>query len=166
MKIGIVALVLLGTVVLYARGGVGLRVATTTKTTSHAVEPRARVALAWEESLEQLELVGVVRKQSETHTEFAHRAGRSMPERSLQLDELASLADVVTYAPDEIDDAEATRADDAATAIVDTVHARVPRHTVWLSRLDPRRLLGASPATAASTGAFLEGLTRTERPRP
>ncbi len=48
-----------------------------------------------------------------------------MPERSLQLDELASLADVVTYAPDEIDEAEAARADDAATAIADTVQARV-----------------------------------------
>jgi transglutaminase-like putative cysteine protease len=144
VKLGMLAVVLLGAVVLYAFAALAYGALRRRRRRAHAVEPRARIALAWEESLEQLELVGVVRKQSETHTEFAHRAGRTIPERTLQLDELASLADVVTYAPDAIDDSEATRADDAATAIADTVQARVPRQRIWLSRLDPRNLLRAS----------------------
>jgi transglutaminase-like putative cysteine protease len=146
VKIGIVALALLGAVMLYALVALGYGILRRRRRRAHAVEPRARIALAWEESLEQLELVGVVPEQSETHTEFAQRAGRTVPERNLQLHELASLADVVTYAPYEIDEAEAERADDAATAIADTVQARVPRQRVWVSRLDPRRLIRATTA--------------------
>ena len=163
VKLGILALVLLGAVVLYAVGALVYGALRRRRRRAHAVEPRARVALAWEESLEQLELVGVVRKQSETHTEFAVRASRTIPERSLQLDELASLADVVTYAPDAIDEAEAGRADVAATAIADTVQARVPCQKIWLSRLDPRGLSRASSVTAEATGSFFEGLVAEDR---
>ena len=140
VKLGIVALVLLAGVLAYSVVALGYGALRRRRRRKHAVEPRERIALAWEESLEELELVGVVRKQSETHTEFASRAGHAVPERSHQLDELASLADFVTYAPDVIEDAEADRADVASSAIVDTVHARVSRRTVWLNRLDPRTL--------------------------
>jgi hypothetical protein len=140
VRLGTVALVLLGAVILYALVALGYGALRRRRRRKHAVEPRERIALAWEESLEELELAGVVRRQSETHTEFASRAGRAVPERIHQLDELASLADFVTYAPDAIDAAEADRADAASSAIVETVHARVSRRTVWINRLDPRRL--------------------------
>ena len=149
---------LLGAVVLYAFAALAYGALRRRRRRAHAVEPRARIALAWEESLEQLELVGVVRKQSETHTEFAHRAGRTIPERTLQLDELASLADVVTYAPDAIDDSEAdTR---RRRGHRDRRHRSGARAAskVWLSRLDPRTLLPRLDVAAEATGAILQGL--------
>jgi transglutaminase-like putative cysteine protease len=146
VKLGIFALVLLGLVVLYAVLTLGYEAWRRRRRRDHAIDPASRIALAWEESLDELGLVGVVRKQSETRTEFAHRAGRSLPERVSQLDELAELADFVTYSADEIDDAEAVRADEAAMAIAGTVHARVARHKIWLNRLDPRRVLRATGA--------------------
>src|SRR5262249_50782409 len=113
-----------------------------------AVTADARIALAWEESLEDLELVGVVRGDSETHTEYAQRAGHAVPETRTQIDDLATLADFVAFAPDTIDEREAERADAAAASIAETVHARVSARDVWLRRLDPRELLGGTKARA------------------
>ena len=77
--------------------------------------------MAWEESLEDLELIGIVRRPSETHSEFADRASVKLPERRMQLDDLATLTDFVTYAPERLADAEVDRADAAAVAIAETV---------------------------------------------
>jgi transglutaminase-like putative cysteine protease len=140
VKLGIAALVVLAGVIVYALAAyvaTGLR---RRRRRDQAVEPGERVALAWDESLEELELIDVVRRPSETHTEFAHRAGRTLPDHDRDLDDLATLADAVTYAPDALDEASASRADSAASAISTVVRERVPRHRVWLRRVDPRRL--------------------------
>jgi hypothetical protein len=105
-----------------------------------AVEPSAHVALAWEESLDELELVGAIRHPNETHHEFVQRAAAILPERRSELDDLAALADFVTFAPEGLDPTEIDRADAAATKISDTVQSRVSRRTVLLHRLDPRNL--------------------------
>jgi hypothetical protein len=87
-----------------------------------------------------LALLGIVRRSSETHTEFSGRAGDALPERRPDLDVLAELSDLVVYSPEHVADADAARADSAAVAIAETVHERVPRRAVWLRRLDPRQL--------------------------
>jgi transglutaminase-like putative cysteine protease len=140
VKLGIVALLLLAGVVVYALVAfvaTGLR---RRRRHDRAVEPGERVALAWDESLQDLELMNVVRQPSETHTEFALRAGRRLPDHDRDLDDLAVLADAVTYAPEALDEASALRADTAAAAIATVVRERVPRHRIWWQRVDPRRL--------------------------
>jgi len=140
VTLAVMGLVLLAGVVAYAVAASAYTVLRRRRRRVQAVEPGDRVALAWDESLEDLELLDVVRVPSETHTEFAHRAGHVLPDHDHDLDELATLADAATYAPDALDDASAVRADEAAAAIATVVRERVPRRRVWLRRIDPRRL--------------------------
>jgi hypothetical protein len=105
------------------------------------------VTVAWEESLDDLELIGIEPRASESHSEFAERVGYAMPERRNDIDELAGLTDQVTYGADDVADADVDRADDAARAIAETVHARVSWRTRWRHRLDPRNLTRGSKGT-------------------
>lgn len=157
VKLGVIALVLLVLVLLYAVATLAYTAIRRRRRRTRATQPSQQVAVAWEESLEDLELVGVVRRPSETHGEFARRAGATMPERSHQLDELAMLTDFVTYAPDGLAEDEVLRADAAATAITETVHARVPRRRAWLLRLDPRRLLAQTRGKPRQTARSSKG---------
>jgi transglutaminase-like putative cysteine protease len=141
VKLGIVALVLLGAVLVYAAGTLAYVSIRRRRRRDRATEPGAHIALAWEESLEDLELIGAIRRPNETHQEFAERAGSILPERRAHLDDLAALADFVTFAPDGIDPSEVDRADAAAIAISDIVQQRVSKRTVMLHRLDPRNVL-------------------------
>jgi hypothetical protein len=141
VKLGMIALVLLALVLLYVGATLAYVSLRQRRRRERAVEPSAHVALAWEESLEELELVGAVRHPDETHFEFARRAATIVPERRAQLDDLAALADFVAFSPDGLDPAEAERADAAAVAISDTVQSRVSRREVILHRLDPRNLI-------------------------
>jgi hypothetical protein len=141
VKLGIAAVVLLGLLVVYVIGTLLYGWLRRRRRRERATEPGEQVAVAWQESLEDLELLGIVRRPSETHDEFAARAGSQLRERERELSELATLADVVTYATDAPAKYEADRADAAAGAIATTVRARVSRRTIWLHRLDPRRLV-------------------------
>jgi transglutaminase-like putative cysteine protease len=143
VRLGVVALVLLVLVILYVAAAVAYGALRRRRRRARAVDPGERVTVAWEESLEDLELIGITHRASETHSEFAGRASVKLPERRNQLDELAMLTDFVTYAPERLADVEVDRADAAAVAIAETVQARVPRRAVWLRRLDPRQLLRA-----------------------
>jgi transglutaminase-like putative cysteine protease len=148
IKLGVAALALLVAVLLYALGALAYTAWWRHRRRERAVEPGSRVALAWTESLEDLELVGVVRAGDETHVEFARRAGAAVPTTGTALDDLAGLADVATFAPDAVDEAAADRAGDAAASIADTVHARVSPRERWLRRIDPRRLLRSAGASS------------------
>ena len=141
VKLGLVALFLLALVVLYVIGTLAYTALHRRRRRDRATEPGAQVAVAWQESVEDLELLGIVRRPQETHTEFAQRAGSMLPEREGQLDELALLADVVTYSPGGPVEADAERADAAAATIASTVKSRVRWQTVLRHRLDPRRLV-------------------------
>jgi transglutaminase-like putative cysteine protease len=140
VKLGIAAMVLLALLVIYAGATLVYGWLRRRNRRRRATVPGEHVAVAWQESLEDLELLGIVRRPSETHGEFATRAGSQLPERERELDELATLADVVTYASDAVTEPEADQAEVAAGAIAMTVRSRVPRRTVWFYRLDPRRL--------------------------
>lgn len=146
VKLGIVALALLVGVLLYALGALASTAWWRRRRRERAVEPNSQVALAWVESLEELELVGVVRAGDETHVEFARRAGQAVPTTRTAIDDLAGLADVATFAPGAVDQVAADRARDAASSIAETVHARVSSRERWLRRIDPRRLLRSAGA--------------------
>jgi transglutaminase-like putative cysteine protease len=151
VKLGVVALAMLALVLVYVAATLGYAALHRRRRRERARRPGESVAVAWAESLEDLELIGVVPRTSETHTEFAQRAGGTLPERSPDLDELAMLADFVVYAPDGLAEADAVRADDAARAIGDTVRARVSWQAVWRHRLDPRRLMRTVQPRARQT---------------
>jgi transglutaminase-like putative cysteine protease len=157
VRLGVIALMLLVLVIVYAVATLTYTAVRRRRRRRRATEPSEQVAVAWEESLEDLELIGVVRRPSETHGEFARRAGATMPDRRRQLDELAMLTDFVTYAPEGLDESEVARADAAASAITETVQARVPRRRAWIFRLDPRRLLEQTRGKPRQTARTSKG---------
>jgi transglutaminase-like putative cysteine protease len=110
-----------------------------------ADEPDERVRVAWTESVEDLELVGAVRRPQETHDEFAHRAGAAVPGQAHDLASLARATDVATFAPGGLDDTAADRAEATSAAIAASVRSRTPRWRRLVRRLDPRPLLGRPP---------------------
>jgi transglutaminase-like putative cysteine protease len=118
-----------------------------------ATEPGQRVRVAWQESAEELELVGTVRRPHETHDEFAARAGERLPSHVDGLRTLATDTDAATFAPDALDDETAERAERTAALVSEMVRARVPRSRRLLRSFDPRPLLRArrQPRRAAQT---------------
>ncbi|MEZ5140923.1 MAG: transglutaminaseTgpA domain-containing protein [Acidimicrobiales bacterium] len=104
-------------------------------------DPSARVRLAWEESLDELALVGSVPSPSETHDEFAARAGTDLPTAAGALSQLARDTDAATYAPDLVDTDGVRRASAAAEAVVAAVDTRVGAGARFRRHLDPRPLL-------------------------
>ncbi len=111
-----------------------------------ADRPDARVRVAWTESVEDLELVGAVRRPQETHDEFARRAGTAVPGHATDLVHLAEVTDAATFAPDALDEHAAEQAEATSAAIATTVRARTPRRRRFVRRLDPRPLLGRPTA--------------------
>lgn len=105
-----------------------------------AVTPDQRVQVAWQQLVEDLELLGVFRLPSETHREFATRASSVMGERGDDIGLLARSSETAAFAPTHIDDDTAGRAEDTALDIAETVHATVPRWRRLLHRIDPRTL--------------------------
>jgi transglutaminase-like putative cysteine protease len=140
VKLGIAALALLALVSLYVVATLGYGTLHRRRRRERATSPNDSVTVAWEESLDDLELLGIEPRTSESHSEFAERVGWALPERRDDIDELAGLTDQVTYGFDDLADADVSRADDAARAIADTVHAKVSWRTRWRHRLDPRNL--------------------------
>lgn len=107
----------------------------------HAVANRERVRVAWVESLEQLAAVGTRRDAPETSEEFAARAGRRLPSEAGNLALLASDADAATFAPDDVGEDVAARAEGASRQVQETVRGDLTRRQRVWRRLDPRLLL-------------------------
>jgi transglutaminase-like putative cysteine protease len=104
-------------------------------------DPSALVRVAWEESLDELALVGPVPAAAETHDEFAGRAATTVPTAAGALRQLASDTDAATFAPDLVDGAQATRATAAADAVAAAVDTQVSSGQRFRRRIDPRPLL-------------------------
>jgi hypothetical protein len=113
----------------------------------HAVDPDQRVQLSWQELTEELALVGVTPRPSETSSEFAERAAAALPDRASDLAMLALDTDAARFGPDHLDEATADRADTVVEDVTSTVQQRVPRRRRLLHRLDPRPLV-ARPTRA------------------
>ena len=137
----VVGLVLLALLALFA-GVPALYAAERRRRRARAgTDPGALVRVAWEESLDELALVGTVPTPSETHDEFATRAGDTLPTVAGPLVQLARDTDAATYAPDLVDPEASTRAVAAAEAVAAAVDTEVGATARWRRHLDPRPLL-------------------------
>ncbi|MBI2703741.1 MAG: hypothetical protein HYX32_00410 [Actinobacteria bacterium] len=103
-----------------------------------ATEPSARVRVAWQESVEDLELVGVAPLAAETNDEFAVRAGATIPETSAVLIDLAHHTDAATFAEHLVDGEAAHHAEGAASTISTAVRERTTSGRRFANHLDPR----------------------------
>ncbi len=77
-----------------------------------ARDPSARVRVAWQESVERLDLAGLAPAAAETHAEFATRAASAMPKTRAPLQVLAEHADAATFAAEMVDESVAVQAED------------------------------------------------------
>jgi len=107
---------------------------------SRASDPSARVRVAWQESIEGLDLVGVSPTGAETNDEFATRAGEAVPETKDALWTLAHHTDAATYAAGLVDDETVTDAEHAATTIQSVVRDKTTSTRRLREALDPRPL--------------------------
>jgi len=101
-----------------------------------AVEPGDRVRLAWQESIEATQLVGVAPARAETPAEFGRRA-----KDAIGADEFPRLAALVTeadYSPAGVDEAGAQQALAISDGVTSSVRARSTRQQRWRAALDPR----------------------------
>lgn len=106
-----------------------------------ASDASSRVRVAWQESVEELEVLGTRPDPAETHEEFARRAGDRLPVNGPALVHLAHDADAAAYAPGLLTDDVAGRAAAVARSITDEVRTLSRPIDRWLHQLDPRPLL-------------------------
>jgi transglutaminase-like putative cysteine protease len=101
-----------------------------------AKQPGEQVRLAWQESVEAAQLLGVSPASAETATEFGRRARRTLgTEGFLPLADLVTAAD---YSPEGVDEAEAETALELSDDVTSTVRRQSTRQQRMLAALDPR----------------------------
>ncbi|MCU0269931.1 MAG: DUF3488 and transglutaminase-like domain-containing protein [Acidimicrobiales bacterium] len=105
-----------------------------------ATDPASRVDNAWQDAVEELALVGSVPARSETHREFASRAGRRLEPAAGPLGTLAEDADAAAFAGGGLSTTVAERAESAVASIRDVVRSTTTRRDRWVRLLDPRTL--------------------------
>jgi len=103
-----------------------------------AVEPDDQIRLAWQESVESLNLLGLTPRRSETPTEFATHAASSAGLDGFT--ELAGLLVRSSYGPVGAGQDDARRAFTLGEQIANRVKAQSPRSARVLAALDPRPL--------------------------
>lgn len=103
-----------------------------------AVEPDDQVRLAWQESVESLNLIGITPTRSETPTEFATHAATSAGLDGFT--ELAGLLVRSSYGPVGADQEDARRAFALGEQVAHRVKAQSPRSARVIAALDPRPL--------------------------
>lgn len=106
-----------------------------------ATDPNARVRVAWDESIEALGMLDTQPAPSETHEEFAQRAGARLDTAAPSFVGLAHDVDAASYAPDYLSDDVADRAHRVSAAVISAVNAQTTTSRQWRQRLDPRPLL-------------------------
>ncbi len=121
--------------------------------------PADWVRVAWADAIDHLAMVGAMPDHSETHTEFAARAVRLLPEMAGPMAGLAADADAATYANEGLDPAVAQSAAGATGVIHSAVNRRVSPARQRLIKLNPAWLLrraqipNAHHATSSHLGA-------------
>ena len=104
--------------------------------------PATGVETAWAEAAESLELgFGLSRRPAETRREYARRLATDMRVPRDEMGELANKVTVAKYYPAGLSPSDATRADELAATIEQSVSSRVPAFTRWKRMVDPNRLL-------------------------
>jgi transglutaminase-like putative cysteine protease len=110
-----------------------------------ATEPDERVRLAWQESVEAAQVLGVARWRSETHTEFGSRASRTIGATGFPI--LADLVTTADYSADGVDEDEASEALVISDEVTKTVRLQSTRQQRVRSALDPRPPDRRQPST-------------------
>jgi len=103
-----------------------------------ATTDRAKVQVAWQESVEALELIGTRAQPSETHEEFALRAQGDVAGTGSALLDLAHDVDAAAYAPALEAEGLASRAEASSGAVIAAARAQVTTTQRWRQLLDPR----------------------------
>jgi transglutaminase-like putative cysteine protease len=101
-----------------------------------ATEPDAQVRLAWQESVEAAQTVGVSPWRSETAAEFGHRADKEIGAQEFPV--LAGLVSAANYSVDGVDEEQATTALELSDEVATTVRGLSTRQQRVMAALDPR----------------------------
>jgi transglutaminase-like putative cysteine protease len=101
-----------------------------------ASEPDAQVRLAWQESVEAAQTLGVSPWRSETAAEFGDRADRAIGAQEFPV--LAGLVSAAEYSADGVDEEQATTALELSDEVATTVRGLSTRQQRVLAALDPR----------------------------
>jgi hypothetical protein len=126
-----------------------------------ADEPDAQVRLAWQESVEAAQLLGVSPWQSETAAEFGYRADRAIGAQEFPT--LAGLVAAADYSAEGVDEEQAETALELSGGVTTTVRALTTRQQRMVSALDPRPVDRRRPAARRRrTGPTVEALPAIE----
>ncbi len=101
-----------------------------------ATQPDDQVRLAWQESVEAAQLLGVAPWRSETATEFGRRASRTLGASGFPV--LADLVTAADYSVEGVDEDEAETALGLSDDVTSTVRKQSTRQQRMLAALDPR----------------------------
>jgi transglutaminase-like putative cysteine protease len=101
-----------------------------------ASEPDAQVRLAWRESVEAAQTVGVSPWRSETPAEFGDRADRAIGAQEFPV--LAGLVSAADYSAEGVDPEQAATALELSAEVATTVRSQSTRQQRVLTALDPR----------------------------
>lgn len=107
---------------------------------ARATTESRRVLVFWREAQDELRAIGVVRRPSETHQEFASRSVSTVGSQGKSLLRLAELADGADYGPSAAE-GSATEARDSLTLVRRAVRKRNSGFKALLRWLDPRELI-------------------------
>jgi transglutaminase-like putative cysteine protease len=108
---------------------------------SGAENPSAQVFVAWRESIEALEILGITHHPTETHEEFAQRARPRLDAAGDAFVGLAHDMDAAAYAPEILTEDVARRAEQASLLVIKLVREKTETRRQWYSLLDPRPVL-------------------------
>ena len=112
----------------------------------HAAESRAdQVLVSWHETEASLARAGVAPIPSETPSEYASRAARSVRLDPAMLDRMAGYVTVAAYSGRDVDPAVVTDAADIRDTVERTITDRADLKTRLAWRADPRPLLAPLP---------------------
>jgi hypothetical protein len=101
-----------------------------------ASEPDAQVRLAWQESVEAAQTLGVSPWRSETAAEFGDRADRAIGAQEFPV--LAGLVSAADYSADGVNQEQAATARGLSDEVTQTVRSQTTRQQRVLTALDPR----------------------------
>lgn len=138
---GVVLAATAGAIGAFAAGVTGLSSWQRSRRRRRAGDNRARVRLAWDESIEALRPLGLSPLATETTTEFTGRLRNSSPAVTDELRALDALTVAAIYGPDEPDDATVSAAEAIRRRVVEAVHSATTRTRRLRCALDPRAVL-------------------------
>lgn len=107
-----------------------------------AEAPAARVAVAWEEAVEELASVGAAHRPAETNLEFASRVGERFGPQAGALRSLAGTTDAAVFGVDTIDARRAADAEAESRIVAGAARERRTRGAHLRRLVDPRPLFG------------------------